>query len=91
LSPKVTQIHIDYNVIFWIRKCLNGVRCLNINLYKQIIKLPKVAVQKWKEKLSRGEKIAAKLEFKKNNIVELHIIDEREHIFILSGFNKKSE
>ena len=31
--------------------------------------LPKAKVQQWKEKLSRGEKIAAKLEFKKDKVV----------------------
>lgn len=55
------------------------------------LQLPKQKVQRWKDKISRGEKIAAKLEFKKNNIVELHIIDDRDHVFILTGYGKKTE
>lgn len=54
------------------------------------IEFSKTLVQQWRHRVSKGEKLAAKLEFR-NNIVELHIVDEKDNVFKLSGFNLKSE
>jgi hypothetical protein len=59
------------------------------------VELSKETVNRFRQRMLKGEKIAAKLDFKLKRMkgeedeVELHLVDDREFVFKLQGYRTK--